>query len=52
MQTKVGLASILENCDISLSEKTQVPLEFNKSGGLILSAKGGVWINVTQHVDN
>ncbi|XP_019875569.2 probable cytochrome P450 6a23 [Aethina tumida] len=52
MQTKVGLASILENYDISLSEKTQVPLEFNKSGGLILSAKGGVWINVTQHVDN
>ncbi|XP_049825855.1 probable cytochrome P450 6a20 [Aethina tumida] len=52
MQTKVGLASILENYDISLSEKTRVPLEFNESSGLILSVKGGVWIKVTKHVDN
>lgn len=52
MTTKVGLVSILENYDISLNEKTHVPLEFNESGGFILSVKGDVWTNVKKHVDN
>lgn len=43
IQVKVGLATILKNFEIILSEKTQMPIEI--SPGLLPAVKGGLWLN-------
>lgn len=43
-QTKIGIATVIRNFKVTLSEKMQVPLKFD-TPGLILNAKGDVWLN-------
>lgn len=43
-QTKIGIATVIRNFKVTLSEKMQMPLKFD-TRGLILKAKGDVWLN-------
>lgn len=43
-QTKIGIATVIRNFKVTLSEKMKVPLKFD-TPGLILKAKGDVWLN-------
>ncbi|XP_008192269.1 probable cytochrome P450 6a14 [Tribolium castaneum] len=45
LQSKVGLTALLKNYKISLSSKTKMPLEMEKSG-LVTTVEGGMWLNV------
>lgn len=45
MQTKVGLAVLLSRYQVSLNEKTKLPIVFDPKS-IILTALGGIWLNV------
>lgn len=45
MQSKVGLAILLNEYKFTINERTQVPLLFD-SKNFILSAKDGIWLNI------
>ncbi|ENN72451.1 hypothetical protein YQE_10908, partial [Dendroctonus ponderosae] len=45
LQAKVGLIAVLRNFKITLSEKTKMPIQFEKSG-LFLNPEGKIWINL------
>jgi len=47
MQARVGLVTLLNNFEISLSSKSVVPLKI-QSRGLILTAEGGIWLKVNK----
>lgn len=44
MQSKVGLALLLNEFEFSLSPKTQVPITYNNNS-LILATRGGMWLD-------
>ena len=50
MQTKVGLISLLSSYEVRVSEKTPIPLVFD-SRAVVLSALGGMWLNVVKRSD-
>lgn len=43
MQSKLGLVSLIRNFRITLSEKTEQPIEFRKNA-FILTTESGMWI--------
>ena len=45
MQTKVGLVSLLSKYQISVSEKTPIPVMMNAKS-FILSLLGGMWLKI------
>jgi cytochrome P450 family 6 len=45
MQTKVGLVSLLSKYEISVSEKTPIPLEIDTKS-FTLAPRGGMWLNI------
>ncbi|XP_069702396.1 probable cytochrome P450 6a14 [Periplaneta americana] len=45
MQTKVGLVNLLSKYEVSVSEKTSVPLVLDQKS-FILSPKGGMWLKI------
>jgi cytochrome P450 family 6 len=45
MQAKVGLASLLSKYQISVSEKTPIPLVMNAKS-FILKPLGGMWLKI------
>jgi hypothetical protein len=45
MQTKVGLVSLLSKYEISVSEKTPIPLVMDAKS-IILSPLGGMWLKI------
>jgi cytochrome P450 family 6 len=45
MQTKVGLVSLLSKYEISVSEKTPIPLVFDVRS-FILAPLGGMWLKI------
>ena len=45
MQTKVGLVSVLSKYQISVSEKTPIPLVINAKS-FIPSPVGGMWLKI------
>lgn len=45
VQSKIGLVTLLRNFRITLSSKTQVPLEMNFQA-FVPSVKGGLWLNL------
>ena len=45
MQTKVGLVSLLSKYQISVSEKTPIPLVMNAKS-FIQSPVGGMWLKI------
>ncbi|KAI7815421.1 cytochrome p450 [Rhyzopertha dominica] len=47
MQTKVGLATLLKDYKFLLNSKTISPLVMDRHG-LVLSAKGGIWLNAAK----
>ncbi|XP_030758224.1 cytochrome P450 6a2-like [Sitophilus oryzae] len=47
LQSKVALVSLLRNFNFTLSEKTRIPIEFEKVS-LILTVEGDVWLNATE----
>lgn len=47
MQTKIGLATLLNNYKISPSEKTSIPLKIQKAG-FILSSEGGMHLRIEE----
>ncbi|CAH0561307.1 unnamed protein product [Brassicogethes aeneus] len=47
MQVKVCLVKVLKDYDVTLNEKTIVPLTFQKQG-IFLVSEGGIWINVSK----
>ncbi|XP_021934430.1 cytochrome P450 6k1-like [Zootermopsis nevadensis] len=50
IQTKVGLISIISNFDVQPSEKTQVPLAYDKNA-LVLTSAGGMWLKLVNRQD-
>ncbi|PSN34612.1 hypothetical protein C0J52_20551 [Blattella germanica] len=50
MQTKVGLCSILSDYEVKVSEKTQIPLEFDPKA-FVLSPMGGMWLKIVERRD-
>lgn len=47
LQTKVGLATILQNYEITLDKKTKQPMEIEKKV-LITTSDSPIWLNVTR----
>lgn len=47
MQSKAGIAALINKFNFTLNEKTKYPPEFHKSA-FIISVEGGVWINATK----
>jgi cytochrome P450 family 6 len=45
MQTKVGLASLLSKYEISVSEKTPIPLVM-KAKSFLPTPEGGMWLKL------
>jgi cytochrome P450 family 6 len=45
MQAKVGLASLLSKYQISVSEKTPIPL-VRDTKSFILAPRGGMWLKI------
>ncbi|KAG4065109.1 hypothetical protein HA402_007506, partial [Bradysia odoriphaga] len=45
MQSKVGMVKLLSNFELSISDKTSVPLQIDKNR-IILSPDGGMWLNI------
>jgi len=45
MQTKVGLVSLLSKYEISVSEKTPIPLAIDTKS-FILAPRGGMWLKI------
>lgn len=50
MEAKIGVASILNNFEISINEKTKQPITYS-TDSLLLSVEGGVWLNLKRLVD-
>jgi hypothetical protein len=50
MQTKVGLVSLLSKYQISVSEKTPIPLVMNAKS-FIPSPVGGMWLKINGRTD-
>lgn len=44
MQSKVGMAVLLQNFEFSLNAKTRNPLKFDPNT-FVTAADGGVWLN-------
>jgi cytochrome P450 family 6 len=49
MQTKVGLVSLLSKYQISVSEKTPIPLVMN-ARSFIPSPVGGMWLKIDSRI--
>lgn len=45
LQTKLGLAFLLQNLRFKISSKTQIPIKIDNVS-LLLLPEGGVWLNV------
>lgn len=48
-QSKAGLAMILRNFNVSVCEKTTIPLQIDPAGDL-LSAKGGMYLKFEKRI--
>lgn len=46
LQSKFGIATILDNFELTVNKKTQEPIKFDLSTPN-MAAKGGLWLNVT-----
>ena len=50
MQTKVGLITVLSNYEVQASDKTPIPLLFDKKS-FVLAPDGGMWLKFLNRSD-
>jgi cytochrome P450 family 6 len=45
MQTRLGLATFLSKYEVSVCDKTLIPMQYDKKS-FVLTSEGGVWLKI------